>query len=148
MNNIEEVRRKVQRILTDELGRVEIDRDGDFVLHNESAVAFISLEMMNDRPDADIVIRSFCPLLVDVKLTPDVYRWVATEGQQYFFGHCQVIENEDDPKRGRILFRHSIVGNDLDPNELKNLLYVTMFTSNDLDDKLKAMFGGKLFSEN
>ena len=147
MNDIEEVRRKVQRILTDELGRVEIDRDGDFVLHNESAMAFISLRAMNDSPDADIVIRSFCPMLVNVKLTPDVYKWVATEGQQFFFGHCEVIENDDDPTHGRILFRHSIVGNDLDPGELKNLLYVTMITSNNLDDKLKAMFGGMLFTE-
>jgi hypothetical protein len=38
MSMIDEIRKKVQRILTDELGRVEIDRDGDYVLHHESAV--------------------------------------------------------------------------------------------------------------
>jgi hypothetical protein len=147
MSVIEEVRKKVQRILTDEMGRVEIDRDGDFVLYHESAVVYISLNQMNDKPDSDVVVQSFCNMVVNVRLTPEVFKWVAIEGQQFFFGHCAVVENSDDPTTGRILFRHSIVGNDLDPNELKNLVYVTMFTSNNLDDELKTKFGGKLFSE-
>jgi hypothetical protein len=95
MSMIEEVRKKVQRILTDDLGRVEIDRDGDFVLHHESAVVFVSLREMSDKPDANIVINAFCPMVINVPLTPEVYKWVATEGQHYFFGHCQIFENEN-----------------------------------------------------
>ena len=147
MTMIEEVRKKVQRILTDEFGRVEIDRDGDYVLHHESAVVFVSLREMGDKPDSNIVVRAFSPLVVDVPLTPDVYKWVATEGQQFFFGHCQLLEDDDNPKLGRILFGYSIVGNDLDPNELLNLIFVAMVTGNQLDDMLKDKFGGKLFSE-
>jgi hypothetical protein len=147
MSMIEEVRKKVQRILTDDLGRVEIDRDGDFVLHHESAVVFVSLREMSDKPDANIVINAFCPMVINVPLTPEVYKWVATEGQHYFFGHCQIFENDDNEKLGRILFGYSIVGNDLDPNELQNLIFLTMSTGNKLDDMLKDKFGGKLFSE-
>jgi hypothetical protein len=147
MTMIEEVRKKVQRILTDELGRVEIDRDGDYVLHHESAVVFVSLRAMGDKPDSNIVISAFSPLVVNVPLTPDVYKWVATEGQHYFFGHCQLFENDDNDKLGRILFGHAIVGNDLDPNELQNLIGITMLTANELDDMLKDKFGGKLYRE-
>ena len=147
MTMIEEVRKKVQRILTDELGRVEIDRDGDYVLHHESAVVFVSLRAMGDKPDSNIVINAFAPLVINVPLTPDVYKWVATEGQHYFFGHCQLFENDDNKKLGRILFGYAIVGNDLDPNELQNLIGITMLTANELDDMLKDKFGGQLFSE-
>lgn len=147
MSMIEDVRKKVQRILTDEMGRVEIDRDGDFVLHHESAVVFVSLEAMNDNPDANIVIEAFCPMVLNVPLTSDVYKWVAIEGQQFFFGHCKLFINNDNDKLGRILFGYSIVGNDLDPNELKNLVFATMVVANELDDMLKKKFGGKLFSE-
>ena len=146
MSMIEDVRKKVQRILTDDLGRVEIDRDGDFVLHHESAVVFVSLRVMNDNPDANVVISAFCPLVINVPLTPDVYKWIATEGQQFFFGHCQLFVNDDNEKLGRIHFGYSIVGNDLDPNELQNLVYVAMITGNQLDDMLKDKFGGQLFS--
>ena len=147
MSMIEDVRKKVQRILTDELGRVEIDRDGDYVLHHESAVVFVALREFDDSPDANIVINAFCPLVVNVPLTPDVYRWVATEGQQFFFGHCQLFENDDNDKLGRILFGYSIVGNDLDPNELINLVFVAMVTGNQLDDMLKDKFGGTLYRD-
>jgi hypothetical protein len=147
MSIIEDVRKKVQRIITDTMGRVEIDRDGDFVLHHESAVVFIRLRPMNDKPDANIVINAFSPMVVNVPITPDVYKWVATEGQYYHFGHCKMFLNDDNEKLGRILFGHSIVGNDLDPNELQNLIYSTMVVANELDNMLKDKFGGKLFSE-
>lgn len=147
MTMIEDVRKKVQRILTDEFSRIEIDRDGDYVLHHESAVVFVTLLSKGDKEDSNIVVRAFCPLVVDVPLTPDVYKWVATEGQHFYFGHCQLFENDDNPKLCRILFGYSIVGNDLDPNELINLVFVAMVTGNQLDNMLKDKFGGQLFSD-
>jgi hypothetical protein len=102
---------------------------------------------MGDKPDSNVVVRAFSPLVVDVPLTADVYKWVATEGQQFFFGHCQLLEDDDNPKLCRILFGYSIVGNDLDPNELLNLVFVAMVTGNQLDNMLKDKFGGQLFSE-
>jgi len=147
MSMIDEIRKKVQRILTDELGRVEIDRDGDYVLHHESAVVFVSLRELNDQPDTNIIISAYCPLVVNVPLTLDVYKWVATAGQDFSFGHCLLFPNEDNENLGRIIFGYSIVGNDLDPNELQNLIYAVLFTGNDLDDMLKDQFGGQLFSE-
>lgn len=146
MITVDEVRNKVQRILTEELGRVEIDRDGDFVVYHESTVTFIKVYAFNETDDADIIVRCECPMLVDVPLTPELYKWVATLGQAFQIGSCWLNPN-DDEKSGWLYFRYAIVGNDLDPNELLGALYRTVFTADDLDDMLKREFGGKLFTE-
>jgi hypothetical protein len=144
MATVDDVKKKVQRILADELGSVEIDRDGDFVVKHESAVTFIQCRPRNNKPDADIVVRAFCPLVTDVPLTPALYEWVAVDGQEYFFGGCRVLR-DDNGKTGRVDFGDSIVGGDLDPNELLNLVYSVVFTANALDNELRDKFGGTLF---
>lgn len=140
----DDVTKKVQRLLADEFGTVKVDRDGDFVVQHESAVLFIRVYPVNDKPDADIVVRAFSPMIVNVPLTTDLYRWVATLGQEFFFGSCRIVE-ESDGKTGRVEFCYSIVGNDLDPNEIQNLVYRSIFTANSLDNELRAKFGGDLF---
>lgn len=144
MSRTDEVKNKVQRILADDLGSVKIDKDGDFVVVHESAVTFVQVYSRNESdPEADIVINAFCPLIINVPLTPALYEWVATEGQEFYFGSCRVIP--DDEKTGRVLYRYSIVGNDLDPNELFTLVYTVAMTSNHLDNDLQKKFGGELF---
>ena len=146
MNMTDTVKAKVQRILADELGSVEIDRDGDFVVKHESAVVFVSVFAFNDNEDSDIVVRCFAPMVIGVPLTQDVYKWVAVEGQNFHFGSCYVTF-EENSSNGWISFAYSIVGNDLDPNELLSAVYRTVFTANDLDEKLLQKFGGKLFTD-
>jgi len=146
MNMTDTVKAKVQRILADELGSVEIDRDGDFIVKHESAVTFVSVFAFNDNEDSDIVVRCVAPMVTAVPLTPEVFRWVAVEGQRFTFGSCYVVP-EENPANGWIYFRYSIVGNDLDSNELLSAVYRTAFTANEYDDKLKELFGGKLFSD-
>lgn len=146
MSMVDTVKGKVQRILADELGSVEIDRDGDFIVKHESAVVFVSVFPFNDKEDADIVIRCMSPMVKDAPLTPALTKWVSIEGQQFFFGGCYIIPSEDE-STGWIYFRYTLVGNDLDPNELLGAVYRAAFTSNDLDDMLKEKFGGKLFTE-
>jgi hypothetical protein len=77
-------------------------------------------------------------------LTPALYEWVAVDGQEYFFGGCRVLR-DDNGKTGRVDFGDSIVGGDLDPNELLNLVYSVVFTANALDNELRDKFGGTLF---
>jgi hypothetical protein len=146
MSTIDTVKGKIQRILADQMGSVKIDRDGDFIVTHESAVTFVSVYPVNEDEDADIVIRCYSPMVKDVPLTPELTKWIAVEGQQFAFGGCY-INPDDDGKNCWVYFRYSIVGNDLDPNELISAVYRTVFTANDLDDMLKEKFGGKLFNE-
>jgi hypothetical protein len=147
MNMTDTVKGKVQRILADELGSVEIDRDGDFIVKHESTMVFVSVFAFNDDDeDSDIVVRCLAPMVTGVPLTPEVFKWVAVDGQRFHFGSC-FITPEEDPANGWIYFKYAIVGNDLDSNELLSAVYRTAFTANDFDDKLKEQFGGKLFTE-
>ena len=147
MNMTDTVKGKVQRILADELGSVEFDRDGDFIVKHESIMVFVSVFAFNDDDeDSDIVVRCLAPMVTGVPLTPEVFKWVAVDGQRFHFGSC-FITPEEDPANGWIYFKYAIVGNDLDSNELLSAVYRTAFTANDFDDKLKEQFGGKLFTE-
>ena len=146
MSTIDTVKGKIQRILADQMGSVTIDRDGDFVVTHESAVTYVNVYPISEDEDADIIIRCYCPMVKDVPLTPELTRWVSDEGQRKAIGSCYINPDEDG-KTCWVYFRYSIVGNDLDPNELLSAVYRTVFTANDLDDMLKEKFGGKLFNE-
>ena len=147
MSTLDSVKMKVQRILTDGLGKVEVDRDGDYIVRYESAVTFVSVYLQQeDDPDSDVVIRCYSLMVVEVPVTPAVFKWVATEGQDFAFGGSYMVMR-DDEKECFIGFRYTIVGNDLDPHELVSAVIRVTTTANRLDDELKAKFGGRLFSE-
>lgn len=144
MPTVDETRNKVQRILTQH-GRVEIDKDGDFVVRKNSAVVFVRTS--EGFGDNGTLVEFTCPLLVGVSLTPDVYKWVATIGQQFRIGGCSVWIDNDDPTKGEIMYEYSIIGDDIDESELMAGVYATLFTCDDLDNQLRDMFGGELFGE-
>lgn len=142
MSAIDDVTKKVQRILTQN-GRVELDRDGDFVLRQGSAVMFVSVRKGFGEDGTIVSFR--CPLVRNVKLTPDLFKWVATEGQHYKLGGCQVLEGRDSKDIGSVWFQYAIVGDDLDESELMAGTRATLLTSNNLDNTLRDRFGGELF---
>jgi hypothetical protein len=139
---VEVVREKVQRFLTAKLGSVEIDSDGDFVLRNESAAGFVTIiDWGNDKT----IVRVWSPVLREVGLTADVYKWVATDGQENYFGHAHVVTA--DGQAGMIVWEHELLGDYLDEDELMIAVYGVVGVANDIDDDLKSKFGGKLASE-
>lgn len=137
-----QVKEKIQRILAEALGSVSVDKDGDFFVRQDSAVVFVRVV---ERGDGTTIVKSFAHLLTDVKLTPEVFRWVAIDGQEYFFGHARVIEGDNG--LGLILFEHILLGDFLDAEELKWAVLAVVSAANDMDDDLQARFGGKKFIE-
>lgn len=142
MTTVDEVRNKVQRTLTQH-GRVEIDRDGDFILRQDSAVMWVSAR--EGFGDIDTLVTFTCPLIKNVRLTNDLFRWVATEGQNFWIGRSHVIPDKDSPDTGSVWFEYAIVGDDLDESELMQGVLSVLLTSNDLDNMLRDKFGGELF---
>ncbi len=141
MSGLDSVRSRAQRILSDKLGRVEVDRDGDFVVRYNSAVAFISVrEGFSDGS----IIQIECPLVTNVRISNDLCRWIAVEGQHFKLGSCRLSPN-DDGKTGMILFHYSMTADDLDESELMNGVLATIFSSDRLDNELQEKFGGELF---
>jgi len=141
---VDQVRTKVQRILTDNFGKVEIDRDNDFVARKDSAVTFIRVR--EGFGDDGTIIDVKCPLLMEVPLTKELFQWVATEGQMYKLGGVWV-NPDDNGKTGWVYFKYAIIGEDLDESELMTAVGVVLVTSDQLDNELQEKFGGELFGE-
>lgn len=142
--SVKDVQARVHRILTDQFGSVTIDRDGVVRLENESAVGFVSVV---DWGDGDTIVKVWSPMLRDVDLTPELFRWVAVEGQGRWFAHARIWLDSDNPRKGGVGWEYDLLGNFLDPEELLHCVGAVMVGSNKLDDELQSKFGGKRASD-
>lgn len=141
MPSVDDIKAKVQRILTSH-GTIRIDKDGDFVLQQDSAVLFIRVE--EGFGDAETIVSMNVPLILEVQLTPALYEWAAVEGQHFRIGGVNV-NKRDGNKSGDIWFHYSLVGDDIDESELMTAVFALLFTCDDLDNDLQKRFGGRLF---
>ena len=140
--SIDDVKAKVQRILSDKLGSVRIDNDGDFVLQNGSSVGFVKVRSWGDD---ETIVKVWSPILSKVKPSPQLYKWVATSGQERFFAHVRIIEG--DSNQVMIILEHDLLGDYLDPDELMNTVLSVMLGADEWDDELQKMFGGERASD-
>lgn len=142
--SVEAVRAKVQEILTDIMGTIQIGRDGTILLENDSAAIFVRV---SDWGDGDTIVKVFSPMLSDVRLTPEVFRWVAVEGQERYFAHARVMVSDADPSMGMIGWEYDLLGNTLDPDELMHVVKSVGIFADQYDDELKSRFGGKRWTD-
>lgn len=134
----DQVAAKVQRMLTDFVGSVRVDQEGNFRLKFDSAHIFVGV---NEWRDDRTLVKVWSPVLRDVTLTPDVFRWVATEGQYRFFAHAKVLENDNGV--GTIIWEHDLLGDYIDTEELRLAVASVALGADELDDELQAKFGGR-----
>ena len=139
-DNVAAVKEKVQRYLLEVLNRVEVDRDGDFTFREGSARIFVSVKPFGD---TSTTVKIVAPIVHDIPASPDVYKYVATEGS-YKFGH--MFCGEKDGKIS-IHFVHTLLGDFLDPEELKLATFLLARSADDVDDEIVQKFGGKRFHE-
>ena len=144
MLTIDQVKNKLQKMLIEINGGIEIDSDGDFKVVYESANVFVRVFEFGSDDDKSCGVRFFCPLVLKVPVTHELCLYVATE--QFRFG-CLNLHLEENQTEGSIYFTHSVLGDDLDQSEVENALFAVVFTSNRLDDELQKMFGGEMFGE-
>ena len=137
--SVDDVKAKVQRILTEEFGSVSIDRDGDFSIEEGSAAAFIRFLDLEDK----VVIELIAYVLIDVPLTPELFRYASLEAG-HVFGHMTVIADDEDVV-GILAFSHTLLGDFLDKAELLIALEWVLGTADEFDDELQARFGGEVF---
>lgn len=140
MAKVDDVRNKVQRILAEKFGSARVDSDGDFFVTYQSAVVFVRVR---DWMDSGTVVKIFSHVLRDIKVTPEVYKWVATNSINPMFGAFGLAEG-DHPT---ILLSHNLLGDSLDPDELLNAVAAVAIMADEQDDKLQKMFGGRRMIE-
>ncbi len=134
------VKDKVQRYLTDLLGSVQVDRDGDFSLRQGSARVFVRVAPLGED-------RTFVAVWAETNLevppSPELYKFIAT-GNRYSFGCLRCREADG---KVSVIFGHSLLGDFLDPDELKMTVVVVAQTADEIDDEIMTKFGGRKFHE-
>ena len=157
MSNLLVVRDKVTRFAKEVFNVVMIDDDGDLVIPYESTKIFIRTferevaaeneEFWNENQLSRTAVYVWAPTIFDVKPSNELYKWVATEGTDFFYGHCKVSPFGENGNV-QVIFEITLAGDTIDPGELKQALLAVAMTADDLDDQLKAKFGGKRVEDN
>jgi hypothetical protein len=142
MSAVDQTRTKVRRIYTQKLGSVQVGIHDEFIIKHGSAVLFVTVS--EGFGEKGTFVKLLIPLITDVPITDELFRFVATEGQGYMIGTLRANVN-DDQKTAWMSLGHCLIGNDLDESELINATGALVTTADDLDDKLRERFGGNLY---
>jgi len=140
-NVVDITRSKVQKYLTDMLGSVTIDKDGDFTIQQGSTMVFIRVVPWRDGESA--VVSVFAPVLLEVQPSPALHQYIAEN--DYVFGNLTLEAGEHGTQT--LMFGHRLLGDFLDPAELESAVGAVAFTADDLDDELQPRFGGSKMLE-
>jgi hypothetical protein len=130
-----ETRRRVQHFLQ-KTGKVEVVGD-HFLVRCGSTACQVRVEEWDQ--DRTLVVLS-APVLLEVKLTPGLFKEVAQRTDKYWVG--SLVLEEGDGGTGNLLFKHVLLGDTLDEDELLWSLTAVSQTADGLDDEWRARFGG------
>jgi hypothetical protein len=155
-NNYLVVKDKVQRFAKQLFNIVELNDDGSLSIPYESTHVFIEVfdttstdpEFNKFKKDNDLsftIVSVWAMVLVDVKPSNELYKWVAIDGQDFDFGGFKVIIRDDG--LANVVYRNAIGGDSLDAGELKEALLSVAATADNNDEILKSRFGGKTVSD-
>ena len=84
---------KVQRILAEYLSDVRLSDKGGFMVPYESTMVVVSPRQMDEERTAVVL---FALMNQNVPATPELFKWVATNTDEYMFGHIGLHMLESD----------------------------------------------------
>jgi hypothetical protein len=151
MTDVADVKARVLEMLTEGLGiEVQLRPENEVLVElPESSTAvfirFFAKEFKSEEIEDQVFVNVSAPLLRGLSLTPELYRWVATEGTTYDVGCVQLyeVDEDDGSQTGFLRFVYTLLGDYLDEDELGTALWTVLFTADRLDDELQAQFGGR-----
>lgn len=140
-----QVRDLVQQELTKLVGRLQIDEDGDYTFTYDSARIFVGVRANELKQGVQsTLVKVFSVTNVDVPVSPELYRHLALRSADYLFGGLCAVEYGTT---ARVIFRHTLLGDYLDPDEISAAVIMVAFTADDLDDEIMRLFGGRRFTD-
>jgi hypothetical protein len=155
MSNLLVVKDKVQRYVSELFEQVSLADDGGLRIPFGSTVIFINVGEVQDEETiafnkehdlSQTWIRVYAPVLVMVKPTNELFKWIAIEGQHLDYGGYRFLMDENEVPT-ILEFSYTLPGDSLDPGELKNAVLSVLLSSDGQDEELQKKFGGKLFEE-
>ena len=92
MATVEQTQQKVQRMLAAAFNDVRLTKTGYALPYGSSQVYVEVRDWGTDsKGEPQTLVYLWAPLGRDVKLTPELYKWAATDGQDKYFGSVHVI---------------------------------------------------------
>ncbi len=117
---------------------VEVLDDGGVCLRYGSAQVVVTVGVF-DEDQTVVKVRADC--VTGAKPSPELYMHVAT--LQTEIGHLRALEEADGT--ATIYFTHGLMGEFLNPAELRMTVITVAYLADELDDGLAERFGGKVF---
>jgi hypothetical protein len=147
MATVDQTMIKVQRLLTGPMGlRIQLEGDTIGVRFTDTSTQ-IHIRVIDWGKTKDgeprTLVRVSSPLLRGVKPTPALYEYIAREVPRMWFGSVAVWDDEENKGMLALTLGHTLLGDYLDEEELKAVLYNVLWSADDLDDELQKRFGGK-----
>jgi len=130
-------------MLTDLVGRVEIDKDGDFTFAHESTRVFVAVRPWNN--DTNVVVQFIAVTNCELQGSPELFEHIATQANHYLFGALSLFKREDGMYNANL--KHTVLGDTLDPDEFKHGLLCVTATADKIDDEIQKRFGGKRMAD-
>ncbi len=134
------VKEKVRRYMTEWFQSLQVDKDGDFTFRHNNTQVWVSVAPFRDE---NTVVKIFAVTNLDVPESLELYKHIATQGS-YGFGTLGAREIEG---KVRILLGHSLLGETVDPEELKVSLFMVAGLADKVAVEIKEKFGGRHFHE-
>jgi hypothetical protein len=147
MATVDQTMIKVQRLLTGPMGlRIQLHGDTIGVVFTDSSTQ-VHIRVIDWGKSKDgeprTLVRVSSPLLRGVKPTPALYEYLAREAPRLWFGNVAVWDDEETAGMLSLTLGHTLLGDYLDEEELRAVMYSILGSADDLDDQLQKRFGGK-----
>jgi hypothetical protein len=135
-NAQKEAHAKVAKYLGEMFGSDNVNEWGDtaFVVPQGSAVVYVGVHPWSE--DTSFV-QCLCYVVHGAKITPELMEYLLRENATMRFGAFSLDQDND------IIFDYSVVGETLDKEEMKALLFSVAYTADKYDDEIIGKFGGK-----
>ena len=133
------LREVIESKLAEVVERYSADDNGAYVFGLESALVYVVPAWLES---GATVVRIFAITNLDVQVTHELTRYLLAKNLDFVLGGFAV-----DSDNGAVWFHHNLLGEYLAPEELEATLGAVAATANDLDDEIKARFGGRLYIE-
>ena len=134
----EDLREHVGALLRAMLGGYEVDAFGNYTFVHDGARVFVTCGPSPIGPQVGV----FSVTNLEVDLTPDLARFIATTNHKLGFGSLSY-----DPDSESVWLRHTLLGTTLDPPELQAAVAAVASTAAQIDDHVADTFGGRTFDD-
>jgi hypothetical protein len=147
MATVEATTQKVQRMLVAKFKNVMLAEDG-FAIEMGSSRVNIEIKDFgkDDEDNPRTIVHLWAPVGREVKPSPELFRWVAVEAQEYFFGATLVVV-QPEATQCLVIFKHTLLGDFLDLAELEAAVGLVAVAADEYDDIVKTKFGGKRYAD-